>query len=129
VCKQALDQAAVLVRPHGVVSAERQNDELHEEEEHDPVDDTADDEMLAEKILFLADQAIYSGGREGNEVVDAQAEDVLADGPMTAGSTDDASGNSYRHVAAEADVRGGHVEQAGNAASYKDWKREAGLSC
>lgn len=77
-CEQALNEAAVLIRPHGMVSAERQHNQLHKEEEPDPVEEAADNEVLAQEIQLSAGQAIHSSSRESDEVVDAEAEDVLA---------------------------------------------------
>jgi hypothetical protein len=127
VYKQALNQAAILVWAHGMICAERQDNELHHKEYGDPVEQSTDKEMISQELELFAYETINGGGRESDEVVDAEAEDVLADGAVTSGCANDAARNSYRHVTAVGDVGGGHVEQAGHSASYKDRKRETRL--
>src|SRR5258708_6656138 len=110
-----------------MVGAKRQDNQLHEEEEPDSVKEAADEEVVAQEMQFFAGKAIHRSGGEGDEVVNAEAEDVLAGRHMTSGCTDQAAGNSYRHVASEGHVGGGHVEQAGNGAAHSN--RECQVGC
>ncbi len=123
-CQQTLHQPTVGIWTHGVVGAERQDHQLHEQKKSDSEEDAADNEVITQKGQTFACQAICGGCGEGDQVVDGESEDVLAGRHVPRCWTDQGTGDPDRHVTAESDVRGGHIEQASDGAPDKDWDGE-----
>lgn len=101
---------------------ERQHDEVHDEKDGNPVEEAADDEVVAEKSEPAASQVINGRCRNGDEEMQREAKEPCRGPPGGSARTEHAAGDAACHSPAEGDEGGGCVEGAGYDAANQDGK-------
>ena len=69
VARNAFNESSKLVGPGQMQGTERQNDQIHKQEDCHSVEQTAHQPMVGQKLQFAAGQAIDRGRRERDEEV------------------------------------------------------------
>jgi hypothetical protein len=118
--QETLEQCVEWIRPAGVVGAERKDDEIHHEIRGHSVEDSADEEVVAEEGKFEAGEAVDGGDGGGDEEVQEEAEEPGAEAAVAGLRAEQAAGDAAADAPSKSDKRGSDVEGAGDGATDED---------